>query len=55
MKNLVVLIVIGILLIVGYNYIDNQLEAYNNAQVTVIEAERCQQSVANGMPVEFCD
>lgn len=55
MKNLLLIVTLVLLIVVGYNYIDNQLEAYNNAQVTVIEAERCQQSVANGMPVEFCD
>lgn len=55
MKNLVVLIGIGILLIGVYNYIDGQLQAYYNTQVTIEMSERCQQDVQNGMPVEFCD
>ena len=51
------LIVIGILVLIAscFQIVNRQIEAFNNTNVTVIEAERCQQSVENGMPVEFCD
>ena len=48
--SILVLIVVGV-----YNYIDGQLQAYYNTQVTIEMSERCQQDVQNGMPVEFCD
>lgn len=37
------------------SFVNRQIETYNNTRVTVMEADRCQQSVENGMPVEFCD
>ena len=56
MKKLIIVMALVIAgLIAIHTVIDRQIEAYNNTQVTVIEADRCQHDVENGMPVEFCD
>ena len=54
MKKVLILVLIAVCFQV-VAFVNRQLEAFNNTQVTVMEADRCQQSVENGMPVEFCD
>ena len=36
-------------------FVNRQIGAYNNANVTVEQARQCEIDVQNGMPVEFCD
>ena len=54
MKKVLILVLIASCFQV-VSFANRQIEAYNNTHVTVMEADRCQQSVENGMPVEFCD
>ena len=53
MKRLILIAIA--LLILGYTYIDRQLQAYYNTHVTVEQARQCEIDVQNGMPIEFCD
>ena len=54
MKKVLILVLIASCFQI-VSFVNRQIEAYNNTHVTVMEAYRCQQSVENGMPVEFCD
>lgn len=55
MKKLIFIVILILIATNIYGLIDSQIQAYNNTHVTVLEADRCQQAVENGMPVEFCD
>ena len=54
MKKVLILVLIAVCFQV-VAFANRQIEAFNNTHVTVMEADRCQQAVENGMPVEFCD